>query len=342
MKNCSKIHENIFFFDQLISAEQDEIRAHIRICDECRAHFEKVEKIVSGMKQLNRSKHIDHALLVRYVSHLNTPDEPDYDGDKLSADHRGQVENHLKACRVCNEKVSILQKEYAELHSFIEDSKIPDVRIGKLSAIDKVRNYGAKIAGQIKHKADDLLPRGIPGWAPPALAAAALLMIVLLLPGIFRDNSSSLEYPVKLEPVKVRYMMRSGIKPQLEQGFILFNSEHFSEAAKILDSFIEANPDYDNLGYVRYICGLAYLMQCGSDPESGTEMAMNRGIEQLNASLTEDIGLRLQEDVLWYLGKAYLLKKQPDVAETCFRKVQALNGRKAEKSKSILQKIENP
>lgn len=342
MKNCNRIYEKIFFFDQLDSAEQNEISAHIRICEDCRRHFEKVEKIFSGMKEVNGSNHISHALLVRYVSQLNTPDEPDFHGEKLSIENRRQVENHLKKCRDCKESVDLLQKEYAELHSFIEDSEIPDILFGKLSIIDKVRNYGTNIAGQIKQKADDLLPQRTPAWAPPALAAAALLMIVLLLPGIFRNDAPSYESLAKLETVEARYMMRNGIKPQLEQGFILFNDGQFAEAADKLDTFLEANPDYEHIDYVRYICGVAYLMQGSSDPENRNQLAINRGIERLHISLTVDIGMRLKEDVLWYLGKAYILKAQPEKAETFFKQVLQLNGRKAEKAKSILREIENP
>nr|NIU01302.1 hypothetical protein [Nitrosopumilaceae archaeon]NIX61904.1 hypothetical protein [Nitrosopumilaceae archaeon] len=116
MEKCKEFRKKIFW-EELSEEQQQRLKKHLESCAECRQYFERNEAILSSLQKSN--VHISGELLNRYTSYLYAPDEPDYDGRRLSKTEISRMQKHLRQCRSCEQKLADLKAEFQDLQAFI-------------------------------------------------------------------------------------------------------------------------------------------------------------------------------------------------------------------------------
>lgn len=329
---CKEYSERIIFFDDLEESEKEIVRFHLNECRKCQAHYNDVITIMQSLKNTN---HLSNELLTRFVISQNFPDEADYDGEKLSKNKIQEAGNHLKACLLCKERFEEMKAEFGALESYVDKSI--DIRL------DHRENLAKNLLDNIQAKITALLtsPRG--KFAFVAVGSFAIVLIMLLFLPSSQNSASLYDRLGKLENTEIAFLTRSAGVDNLQSGVSEFNNGNYSLAVGELESFILEHPDDPNTEIAQYVCGLAYLFMASSslDESSGTPQneGIENGIKHLQIVLSTSENKRLEEDCNWYIGKAYLMKKEGSVAVRYFEKVVSLKGRKFQKAKEMLAEL---
>jgi len=337
-KNCRRFSEKIILFDDLSKDEKAIVQSHLKECEDCQAYFDNVMTIMHSLKSAG---HSTDEQLTRFIISENFPDESDFDGEKLSIHRALEIKSHLQGCSLCREKYEEMRTEFAALESFIDESITADLGLGQ--------DFVSKLFNTIKTKLGNLTENWKRLLTSPrrkfvfisATGVAILLVMILFLP-IFK-SSDSLYRLGRLENTEITFLTRSAGVDHLKFGVSEFNNGDYSLAVEELESFILEHSDDPNREIAEYVCGLAYLFQANKTLDKQIEPLQNqnieKGIEHLQTVLAISANRRLQEDCNWYIGKAYLMKRDGPTAVEYFEKVKNLKGRKAEKAKEMLAEL---
>ncbi len=341
MEKCKEFRKKIFW-EELSEEQQQRLKKHLESCAECRQYFERNEAILSSLQKSN--VHISGELLNRYTSYLYAPDEPDYDGRRLSKTEISRMQKHLRQCRSCEQKLADLKAEFQDLQAFIDNSELPDLTIDRRSFqfefLEKVGHLRETVESILNAFFSSLKPKYV---LIPATGLAVLLALVLIIPSLERSGDAYSELAA-LEKTEISYLTRSSTTTSLRSGIAEFNQANYSSAIEILTGFIRENPEDANIAYPEYVCGLAYLFE--ANQSTGDELSppqhrkLERGIAHLQTALSSSDNLRLRENANWYLGKAYLMKKDARTAREFFEKVSSLKGQRYQQAQMMLNEIE--
>lgn len=341
MKTCDEFRENILFFDDLSESDKAALEQHLKSCPACHTYFQQINALERAIKEERSSQHVDGSSLARYASYLFSPDEPDYDGQRMTPEIADPIRQHIRMCPKCSQKLQAHLSELEELNAFLEKSRIPDISIGTVpSAVmmeEKLTRAAQRFAA-IWHKWTTL-----PAYKYALIPSAALIILLslmvvkLFIPGQ-PEGFSDLAV---LEPTRVSYVTRGGSSGAFEQGLAAFNRGEFRTAFGTLETFLTEQPQSPSEYFAHYVCGMAYLyaVQNNEFPANEIQSYLNSAIRHLQAaSRTEN--LRVREDAYWYLGKAYLMKKDVSTAKDYFLKVQSLRGKRFRDAQKILTELE--
>lgn len=339
MNTCKKIKDNIFFFNSLSEQEKNKISEHIAHCPGCQDHFNKIHNLT----RLVRSKHIEDSLIESYVIYQNQPDEAEYHGKKLNISEINLIEKHLLNCSECSAKFEKIKSTYLEMDQYMESLNFPDIilhpqGIKKILLIKNMKFQEHAIILKdfilsvfLKHKSLAI-----------SVSVFAFIIISVLC---FSENSGSIKNLALIEDINIPVSTRSAITDDLQKGILLFNQKKYSMAVTVLERYIKNDLKDYNKDYARYILGLSYLKQAGvlKDAHLGSDhlSVLNKGIKQLNFVLKDAKNPALSEDIVWFLGKAYLMKKDTITAKQYFEKVIALKGNKSKESQEILDNLQD-
>jgi tetratricopeptide (TPR) repeat protein len=336
---CKEYSERLIFFDDLEESEKEIVQYHLNECRKCQVHYNDVITIMRSLKNTN---HLSNELLTRFIISQNFLGEADYDGEKLSKHKIQQAENHLEACLLCRERFDEMKTEFGDLESYVNESI--DIEL------DLRENLAKKLLGNIQTKIVHLKENWKGILTSPqqkflfisAGSLAIVLIMLLLIP--FSRNSDSLYHKLgKLENTEIAFLTRSAGVDNVQSGLSEFNNGKYSLAVEELESFILEHPDDPNREIAEYVCGLAYLFLANGSLGESDETLQNENIEngikhlQIVLSMTEN--KRFQEDCNWYIGKAYLMKREGPNAIEYFEKVVSLKGRKFQKAREILAEL---
>lgn len=338
-KSCRKFSGKIILFDDLSPDEKVIVQSHLKECRDCQAYFDNVKTIMRSLKSTN---HLRDEQLTRFIIFENFPGESDFDGERLSINKAAEIRSHLQGCRSCLEKYEGMRNEFKELESFINESIAVDLPTDKNVVRKLVSTVKTKFGGLTKNWKGLLPPTREKLVYITAAGIAVLLVMILFLP-ILTNSDSMYHKLAKLENTEITFLTRSSGVDNLKFGISEFNNGNYSLAVEELESFILGHPDDPNREIAEYVCGLAHLFSAdkGLDEHIGMEAHENieKGIQHLQTVLLISENKRLQEDCDWYIGKAYLMKREAPTALGYFEKVQNSKGRKSQKAKEILLEL---
>ncbi|GAB4365723.1 MAG: hypothetical protein Kow0042_05120 [Calditrichia bacterium] len=343
MKNCKKIRDQIIFYEELTTADRQQLQEHLEICDECRQFFHKVDHIEAEIRRHREKQHIADELLTRYLLQDFHPGESDYDGKKMSKAQMASISSHLQTCDLCSLKLNKMKAEYQELASYVDELGLPEVNVGPLSLWDTLKQKLQSVSNFAGKLLEDIIHAPKPKLIPLAATVAVVLIILIVTP-YFRTDGIDLRSLSHLEKVELTYLTRSSLSEFMADALEAFQNQQYEQAIHNLEIFLDKNPQHPNADYARYVLGLAYLFESQETAEHGdlqqTGLLADAGIRNLKNALETTRSERLKEEILWYLGKAYLLKEDTSNAADYFRQVMQMKGRKSQQAREIHQKLQ--
>ncbi|GEM_PF-4722447 len=341
MKTCDEFRENILFFEALSETAKAAVEQHLKSCPACHTYFQQINALQRAIKEERSRQHVDGSSLARYASYLFSPDEPDYDGQRMTPETADHIRRHIGMCPECSQKLQAHLSELEELNAFLEKSRIPDISIGTVpSAVmmeEKLTRAAQRFAA-LWHKWTTL-----PAYKYALIPSAALIIFVSLMVVKFfiPGQPEGFSDLTVLEPTRVSYLTRSNGNGTFEQGLAAFNRGDFRTAFGTLETFLTEQPQSPSQYFAHYVCGMAYLyaVQTEKLPEDEVRSHLNSAIRHLQAASHTD-NLRIREDAYWYLGKAYLMQENGSTAKDYFLKVQVLRGKRFRDAQKILTELE--
>ena len=342
MKTCNQYYEKIIHFDELTETEKTQIKKHSKICEVCQKHFFEITAINGVLKQFQQSGHIDEESLTRYGIYISDTKNADYDGKKLSKQENATIQNHLKHCNKCQQKVDTIKEEFTEIESFLADAGVPDEKFAKQDHSIKKSRITSFTWDQVLNSIQDYLFSGRYRLVPSAVMTIAMLLIVVWFSPLFRGETSSIYKLTDINKEQIKHTRGSGSQ-LVNEGITAFNKGDYKTAITLLENYIQSDSVAVLLAYVHKHLGLAYLLDAENSFlgrfESFDFEKVNQGIFHLQKVLELTDNTRLKEDAFWYLGKAFLMKKAINHAKESFVSVIKLNGRKAEQAEIILDDL---
>lgn len=343
MTNCKKFEDMIVFYDGLSPRELESLKTHLSSCEHCREKLNQQRAILASIKTTKNQGHLEDDFLSRYVTYLYLPDD-DFDGTALSNEEVYEIETHIKHCGACTEKLVLLKNEFEELQLHLDEAGIPDLTINAPSLILSIEKFFIDALNRIIAPLKESLTRFKGKYILiPAAGLAALFILFMIIP--FRQHiTNDYEALASLEKTQISFLTRSRDTGALRNGLFEFNEGNYPAAMAILEDFIERKPGDPNIAFAEYVCGLACLYrfeQIRAERDYADQLQMiDRGIRHLQNMVGKTDNLRLREDANWYLGKAYLMKKQGRKAKQYFQEVVKLQGRKFKQTQQILIELE--
>lgn len=337
-RGCKEYADKIILFDDLDEKEKRSVQSHLEECEDCRAYFESVTRILHSLRSI---RHLADEQLTRFIVSENFPDESDFDGERLS-DHKAlEIKSHLRTCRLCSEKYEKMRTEFEALESFVDESLMPKFGFGRDSGRELVDAFKTKF-GSLVNQWKSMLTSPRQKFVIISATGIAVLLVMILFIPIFTGSNSKYYDLAKLENTEITFLTR-GATTSIQSGVSHFNEGNYSLAVEELGLFILEHPQDPNREMAEYVCGLSYLFLANKTMNKKIESLQNqnleKGIEHLQTVLSISANQRLQEDCNWYIGKACLMKRDVPTAISYFEKVQNSKGRKAQKAKEILLKL---
>ena len=329
-------------WEELSSDEAEALERHLSDCSSCQSRLFDYRSLAKALGRKTRPVHVDGELLTRYAVHACDPDEPDYDGRRLTSKETQRVQTHLASCADCRETVESIKADYRQIDAYLGEAGLPATLTTAESA-------------PVQRKALHLLGSTLGSWASswqelvrfrpmPLAAAAAILVMVVWVSPAFRGDAENYYDLAGLDHGDVTFLARSQATA-LEDGLAAFAEENYQEAIVRLEAQIASSGDTATGLYAHYVLGLAYLHTAQSDflgrfrrvdPE-----LVDRGIEHLAEAARGTESRRIREDALWFKAKGYLLKMEREQALEALRAVEALDGRRAGDARRLITSIED-
>ncbi len=343
MQKCESFQQKINFYDELDETNRHKVDEHLQHCETCNRYFKQVRRLERLLKADGPISHISNGQLTRYVAHINAPHEPDFDGQKPDSEKLEQIKAHLRECDYCSARVQEMQASYRDLENFVEQTELPDLTLKPKSATYRPAPERASVLEQALSFIDSLLP----ARAVPKFATVAMLLLVFVL---FIFNPLSIDKIInehknlsEIEPKTITFAVRGISDNTLERAFIDFNNQNYERASQGLNEFLKDHSEHENRLYVQYVYGLSLIMEVNrsSDMDKLMQNTLEHGIAHLKDCLQRTNNERIREDILYYLGKAYLMKQEESAAKEYFEQVISHKGKRMEEAKSILSALEN-
>ena len=342
MNACEAFSDKIIFFDDLSRDEQQKVVDHIDECAHCQKDREVVQRIMSSLETGQVQSHIEDDLLVRYGLYLADPEEPDYDGRRLTIDEIRNVQKHVDDCDQCHRRVDQIRKEYDEINDYLEEAEFPQISIvPRPSKLAAASGFAKSVLESIK----DAISVPIPRFYPVAIGAMAVVFLIIWVGPLFRGSDNPYFELAALKRDQISLVTRSGGAAQFTDGLNAFQEGNYQSAIEHFQQFVDERPGDPLLYYAHYILGLAYLLDAKSDFwgrfQKFDPAKAEQGVEHLRTaqSLTDNLGIR--EDCLWYIAKAYLMRGDTESAKSSLEEVVNLRGRRFRDAEEMIKKLDS-
>lgn len=335
VKRIDTICDKIYYFFNLEDGEKKEILQHITICSKCRKIYDQLILLKDNFD----GNHINEGLLDRYITFTNFPGEKDSNSEELLDFEFRLIENHINKCSVCKAKLVEKQAVYVEMNKFWENANLPDFILNPTNMGNKQeKNVLKKLISQIK----SFKVPGIPGFRQLALSAIIIISIFIVFP-FFNLEEPTLQQLAQIEEIYIPYFVRSSTNG-FQAGIEFFNQKNYTGAILKFQEYLNHSSDLDNKNYAHYLLGLSYVLKASSrennENTGNNSLLLVQGVENLKAALTDTGNNLLNENIFWYLGKAYLMSNDIITAKYNFEKVKALNGSKKAASIEVLDRLQ--
>jgi len=305
--------------------------AETKLLEELSEPDEEVKSFIRIYKNLNNSllasKHLHPDLIASYILY-EMGDETD---NKLISVLKDKIKSHLDDCPSCRDEYNVLLGEYKNIHKFVDQSIVREEQ----TAIQQGKNIGPlayKRSFAFKY----------------AFTALAILLIGYF--GLFFVSSSGIpDYKKKIfsDNTDDFYKTRGRTSDAFQHGLYAIEKGDFEDAIKYLSEDIKEHQNEKSIFYSYYILGITYLGHAESDfiglfksfNKEDVDLAivnLNHSIEKNNSGDYESLKL----DSYYYLGRAYLLIDNLDVAKHSLQKVINGKGRYSKESLELIRQME--
>lgn len=333
--DCNQFEARLVDLQELGSGEQTDLERHAEMCPGCKARLEGYRGLMAALRTLGAPLHIDGEQLTRFAMFRAAPAEPDYDQKRLSGDEIQQIEGHVSECPRCRLAVDSLISQYQEVDHFLADAGVPPLQIDRPSLWILVQD---KVDRALSRTKNVLI---FPPSYPAGVAFGALLAIIMWMGPWLRGPFDELTF---VEETQTSFLTRD-TSSALADGISLMNEGRYSEAVTLLEQYTDDESDARLQNYAHYLSGLAWVYEARTEVFgrvlSYSEARLDRAIAHLEAVTTSSDNGRVVEDAYWLLGKAHLMKRDPDRAVVALNRVQGLEGRRASEARQLIRAIED-
>jgi tetratricopeptide (TPR) repeat protein len=263
------------------------------------------------------------------------PTEPDYDQTRLSGIEIQQIEGHVRECPRCRLAVDSIIEEYNEVDIILTQAGIPPLAIAKPPLWAAVRDGLERAWSRAKR------PRvPLPSLSAASVALGVLLLVLLWMGPWLRDPYHQLAF---VEVTETSFLTRDA-GSALTRGISLMNERRYNEALALLEPYSASESDPLLLDYAHYLSGLALVSEAKTEV-FGRVLAfsasrLDRAIWHLQMVTESSQSERIREDAFWLLGKAHLMKREPDRALEAFRAMERLDGRRAGDARQLIDAVQ--
>ncbi len=307
--------------DRLSEAEKTELDSILTEHEEARKFYDTYNKIKSAS---GKSAHISSDDLGRYILFKNN------DGTQ-SDDFRNritEIENHLKNCLACQAEYEMLSEEYSFASEFVAGQLYQEKKT--ISAANMF-NMFTKQSYAFKYSFAAVF---VLGFLYIILNAASFALTPLNYKLAFEMNNKDV------------YVTRGRATTEFQKGLKAIENDDYQDAIIHFKNDIELAGNENTLFYTYYILGLTDLEAAqkefiGLFPNFNTKL-VNDAIFNLNKSLELNNGTfkNIELDTYFYLGKAYLILGNIEMAKMNLNKVVSEKGSKMNNAKEVLSELE--
>ena len=335
MSSCEAIEARLTDFPDLEDETRLDLERHAETCQSCRAKLAENQALMAALRNFEAPLHVDGERLTRFAIHRAAPAEPDYDQTRLSGLEIQQIEGHVGACPRCRLAVDSIIEQYREIDIFLTEAGVPPVPLIKLSSRVSVRHELARAWIGAKNALIS-----IPPYPTAGVALACLLIVLLWMGPWLRDPYHQLAF---VEAPETSFLTRDS-GSTLTGGLSLMNEGRYSEALTLLERFSAGESDARLVTYAHYLSGFALLFEAKTEVLGRvlaySEPRLDRAIEHLRIVTESGQSTRLREDAFWLLGKAELMKKEPERALAALREVEQIEGRRAGEARELIHAVQ--
>lgn len=287
---------------------------------------EKIVRTYNGLKNaVAKNSHIDEVLMGEYVLFKNEMNEENRTMFLLER----KINDHLRECAECTDLFRTLNAEYAEVDSFLGNSITETVSSEKKAKAS---------AGFFKNLSS----------VRTAMASVAALVIIYV--GMFAASSVLVPDYKKhaiSEDERDFYNTRGRTSELFQRSLSAIDNKKLSEAINLLEEDIELNKAESSIFYSYFILGVTYIQSSESSFlgtfKSFDQEKIQSGIANLKKSIQLNNSGRygnLNLEAHYFIGKAYLLIGENDLAAEHLESVVNEKGSYYKKAEELLDKID--
>lgn len=286
---------------------------------------DKLVKTYTGLKySLAADSHIDENLLGEYVLFKNSVLGENQSMLLLER----KIEDHLRGCEKCINIFKDLNSEYANVDSFLTES------IKQSEPKDKTKKNTVGFFQKL---------------SAGKFAFASIVTILVVYVGLFAASSvftpDYKKYAIASDERNL-YNTRGRTSELFQRGLNAIDQKDYKTAIQLLEEDINKNSGEPSIFYSHFILGVTYIQESESS-FLGTFKSFNKEkVENGITSLKKAIALNnsnryenLNLDAHYFIGKAYLLIDQDNLAANHLRIVVNNKGSYYKKAEALLGKI---
>lgn len=296
------------------SDSDDEIKSFISFYDSLRSSL-----TVTG--------HIPTDLLASYVMF----EMGDASEDNIIPVLREKIKSHLDQCKVCKNEFTVLQQEYSEIKVHVDKSVL---RTSQSSL--KEKNF--------------FVPSFLKSSSSVRYAFATLALFIAAYIGLFVvSNSITPDYRKNIfsDEQNDFYKTRGRTSPLFQKGLNAIDKGDYSKAIEFLSEDITKHQNEKSIFYTNYILGITYIRSAESDFIGLFKSYDRNQVELAIANLKESIDKNnsgdyesLKLDANYYIGRAYLLTDDKNLALESLQKVVDGRGRYSKEASKLISDLE--
>ncbi len=339
MDNCSWVYEKEILFNELKRNEQQQITEHAENCISCHRHLQQMGIIMTSLDNNFNQHSVDDELLLCYSIHLSAPNEGDYDGRKLTHSEIANIRDHVTGCSSCLNKVNQYRQDFQEIGEYWEREKLPSLMLNPKLSFSRVHQ---RIVGFLKKYAGYNPFIIKPRFFPIAIGAVVLLTLIWVGP-FFRGNQHLYNQLISLD--EVSFLTRSSLPDPLSEALSAFHDSNYHQSIQDLKGFVSSGTSDPSLYYAYYVLGICYLYEAQSDIlgrfRKFNVIFINEGIQNLERAKVLSKNPGIEEDCLWYIAKAFLMKNEEVKAKETYEKIVRFEGRRFKEAKEALNSLAN-
>lgn len=333
--NCERFRALIVDLQDLRPGERTDLERHAEKCQGCGAQLEGYRGLMAALRTLGSPKHVEGERLTRFALYRAAPTEPDYDQARMSEYDIQQIEGHIGDCPRCRLAVDSIIEQYHEVDRVLAEAGVPPVPIVRQPS------FWVSVRDELERawsRAKSVLIT-TPSYPTAGVALGVLLVVVVWMGPWLRHPYHEL---TAVEATETSFLTRDS-SSALSRGIALMNEGRYSEATTLLEQFTEGESDDRLLGYAHYLSGLAWVYEAKTEVFGRVlaynESRLDRAIAHLEAVTASGPSGRIQEDAYWLLGKAHLMKREPERALEAFTEVEQMDGRRAGEARQLIRAI---
>ncbi|MBT8386055.1 MAG: hypothetical protein KJO12_01470 [Ignavibacteria bacterium] len=269
--------------------------------------------------------HLDTELIGDFVLYKNAQ-LPDDTIIPILAD---KIEFHLKNCLVCNEEYKILQKEYEDVVAHLGKT------MEEKEQSDETKSFFSSFA--------------LNNFSSFRYAFSTIVILGIIYLGLFTlSNFTTPDYNKNIFSTNENgfYVTRGRTSVTFQKGLDAVQKGNYNEAINLFEKDIEDHSHQSSIFYAHFITGLTYLKSAESSFlglfQSFDNEKVNHAIVNLRIAIGKNSSGNydnLNLDAHYYLGRAYLLLGEIEIAKEELAIVVESKGKYYNEAKILIEDL---